>query len=84
MSTSTLRSVGGSVMMTIPKPMLDALGLSANDKVSLSVDGGRLVVERPRPVYTLAELIAQCDPSAEASDDMADWDKAEAVGREAI
>ncbi|MCX7325156.1 MAG: AbrB/MazE/SpoVT family DNA-binding domain-containing protein [Hyphomicrobiales bacterium] len=34
MLTSTLRSVGGSVMLTIPKAVLDVLGLGVNDKVT--------------------------------------------------
>jgi antitoxin ChpS len=85
MLTTTLRTVGGSVMMTIPKAVLDVLGLAVNDKVVLQVDAGRLLVEaRPRPKYALAELIAQCDTSAEASDELRGWDAAEPVGREAI
>lgn len=85
MLTSTLRTVGGSVMMTIPKAVLDVLGLGVNDKVALHVDAGRLLVEaRPRPKYSLAELIAQCDASAAVSDEMRAWDAAEPVGREVI
>jgi antitoxin ChpS len=85
MLTSTLRSVGGSVMLTIPKAALDMLGLGVNDKVSLHIDAGRLLVEaKSRPKYTLADLIAQCDPNAEASDVIGKWDAAEPVGREVI
>jgi antitoxin component of MazEF toxin-antitoxin module len=55
---SMLRTVGGSVMFAIPKPILDGLGLSANTHVGLSVSGGRLIVEpHPRPRYTLSELV---------------------------
>ncbi len=83
MLTSTLRNVGGSVMMAIPKSLLEGLGFSANEKVALSVDHGRLVVEaRSKPKYTLAELLAQCDPSVpEGADDQA-WYNMEPVGRE--
>lgn len=85
MLTSTLRTVGGSVMMAIPKSVLDGLGLATNEKVTLRIDAGRLVVEpRPRPRYTLAELMAQCDPHAEAQADIAEWDAATPVGREMI
>ncbi len=85
MLTSTLRTVGGSVMMTIPKAVLDVLGLGANDKVTLHVDAGRLMVEgRPRPKYSLAELLAQCDASAETADELQTWDAAEPVGREIL
>ena len=84
MITSTLRNVGGSVMLAVPKTLLDALGLSANTKVALSVDGGRLVVEkRPKPKYTLAELLAECDPDAPENPDEREWQEMEPAGREA-
>jgi antitoxin ChpS len=85
MLTSTLRTVGGSVMMAIPKPLLEGLGLAANEKVTLRIDAGCLVVEpRPRPKYSLAELMAQCDVSVPARDDLHDWDAAGPVGREVL
>lgn len=85
MLTSTLRSVGGSVMLTIPKAVLDVLGVGANDKVTLHVDGGRLLVEAPaRPKYALADLLAQCDANAAPSDEIVEWDAAEPVGREVL
>jgi antitoxin ChpS len=85
MLTSTLRTVGGSVMMTIPKAILEGLGLAANEKVALHIEHGRLVVEpRPRPRYALADLIAQCDPAAPGDSERQDWDKAEPVGREVL
>lgn len=85
MLTSTLRSVGGSVMMAIPKPVLDGLGLAPNTKVALRIEEGRLVVEpRPRPRYTLAELVAQCDADAPPSEEVRAWDEAEPVGGEIL
>jgi antitoxin ChpS len=84
MLTSTLRIVGGSVMLAIPKSVLDGLGLAANEKVELRLDQGRLVIEpRRRPKYTLDELVAQCVPS-EPSVEAQVWDEAEPVGREQI
>lgn len=85
MLTSTLRVVGGSIMMTIPKPVLEGLGLSANEKVALHIEHGRLVVEpRPRQRYALADLIAQCEPSAPDDEERRDWEAAEPVGREVL
>jgi antitoxin ChpS len=84
MITSTLRAVGGSVMMAIPKTLLDGLGLEANEKVQLSIEGNRLIVEpRPQPKYKLADLLAECDPSAAPHKDK-DWDEAPPVGREVL
>ena len=84
MIRSTLRKVGGSVMLAIPKALLEALGLSANARVALSVDQGRLVIEpRPRPKYTLADLLAECDPAAPESPEEREWEETEQAGREA-
>jgi antitoxin ChpS len=85
MATSTLRTVGGSVMMTIPKPLLETLGLAPNAKLDLTVEDGRLVaVPRPRPRYSLDELLAQCDPDAPLSDEEQAWLDAPPVGREVL
>ena len=85
MLTSTLRTVGGSVMLAIPKPVLEGLGLGPNEKVALRVEEGRLVVEpRPKPRYSLAELVAQCDLDAPVSEEARAWDEAPAVGGEAL
>ncbi len=82
MLIATLRNVGGSVMMAIPKPLLDGLGLTANTKVGLSVDHGRLIVEpQTKLKYTLAELVAQCDLSAPIACDTT-WEDLSPIGRE--
>jgi antitoxin ChpS len=71
--------------MTIPKPILDALGLASNEKVSLQIEDGRLIVgPRVRPRYALDDLIAQCNFGAEPNTETRDWDSAGPVGREAI
>jgi antitoxin ChpS len=85
MLMTTLRSVGGSVMFAIPKPILEGLGLSANTQVGLSVSEGRLIVDPiPRPRYTLAALIEQCDLSAPATQESQDWLDDLPIGREII
>jgi antitoxin component of MazEF toxin-antitoxin module len=54
------------VMLAVPPAILDMLHLRAGATVGVAVDGGRLVVEpNPRPRYTLDELLAQCDETAE-------------------
>jgi len=83
MLTATLRIVGGSVMLAIPRPVLDGLGMAANEKVALRIEEGRLVVEpRLKPRYTLAQLLAQCDETAPRDPELLEWDAAEPVGRE--
>ena len=85
MYTTNLRKVGGSVMLAVPPALLDVLHLGAGAKVGLAVDNGRLVVEpSTRPRYTLDELLAQCDPSADLTPQEREWLDAPAVGDEAI
>jgi antitoxin ChpS len=85
MATSTLRNVGGSVMMAIPKPVLDELGLSANTKLEVSAEGGNIVAKpQARPKYTLEELLAQCDLDAPWSEEEREWMNIPSVGNEII
>jgi antitoxin ChpS len=85
MHTTNLRKVGGSVMMVLPPAILDMLHLQAGATVGVRVEGGRLVVEpSPRPRYSLDELLAQCDASAEASAEDQDWLAGKPVGHELL
>ena len=80
-----LRKVGGSIMLAIPKPMLDALELAPDSAVGLSIKAGNLVVEpKRRRRYTLDELLAQCKPSAKRSREDRMWQTNSAAGRELI
>ena len=85
MYTTNLRKVGGSVMMAVPPAFLDLLHLQAGASVGMSIDSGRLVVEpKPRPRYTLAELLAASDYSQPQPPDQREWVDAPAVGSELI
>ena len=85
MHATNLRKVGGSVMLAVPPAILDMLHLQAGSRVGLVVDGGRLIVEpQPRTRYTLDELLAQCDPSAELTQEDMEWLEAGPVGRELV
>jgi antitoxin ChpS len=79
MHTATLRESGGSVIVTVPKAFLEALGWSAQSRVGMTVRDNQLVLERPK--YTLDELLADFDPDAYRADIEA-WDRAPPVGRE--
>jgi len=62
--TSKLRKVGGSVMLAVPPAILDLLNLQAGATVGVAVADGRLVVDpKPRPRYTLAELLVETQAS---------------------
>ena len=83
MHSTILRKVGGSIMLAVPPALLNVLQLKAGATVALAVDAGRLVVDpQPRPHYTLEELLAQCDSSAEPTAEDRVWLDGPAVGRE--
>lgn len=62
MHTATLRAVGGSVSVTLPRQMLRTLGLAAGASVAVTVEDGRLVLSPARPRYTLDELLKGMKP----------------------
>lgn len=80
-----LRKVGGSVMLAVPPPVLDMLELQPGARVGIAVEGGRLIVEpSTRRRYTLDELLAQCEPAADLSDEDREWLGAKPVGDELL
>lgn len=84
MHTTNLRKVGGSVMLAVPPALLDVLKLSPGTQVGMTLDKGRLIVEPQKPRYSLAELLAQCDPNAEISEEDSIWLNAIPVGKEEL
>ena len=85
MHTTTLRRVGGSVMLALPPALLDLLRLGAGASVGLTMEGERLVVQpRPTPRYTLDELLDASDPGGAREGDEEAWLGGPAVGRELI
>ena len=85
MHITNLRKVGGSIMLAVPPVILDLLHLHAGATVGLAVDHGRLVVEpTQRPHYSLDELLAQCDVTAEISEEDRAWLESKPVGSELL
>jgi antitoxin ChpS len=85
MHTTNLRKVGGSVMLAVPRAVLDVLGLRPGAKLGIAIERGRLVVEpAKRPRYTLDELLAQCDFKARRTKEDREWLNNQPVGRELI
>ena len=85
MHTTNLRKVGGSIMLAVPPAILDLLHLHAGATVGLAVERGRLVIEPTlRPRYSLDELLAQCDASAELSPEDRAWLDSKPVGSELL
>ena len=85
MYTTNLRKVGGSVMLAVPPAILDLLHLEAGTTVGLAVDGERLVVDpRPKPRYTLRELLAASDYTQPQPTDQREWVDAPSAGKELL
>ena len=85
MHTTSLRKVGGSVMLAVPPALLDVLHLTAGAKVGLAVDGGRLVIEpQARPRYALSDLLAECDEAAPLTTEDQEWTASKSAGDEVL
>jgi antitoxin ChpS len=86
MATVTLRTLGGSVVMAVPKQILGMMHLGAGSLVEVNMENGKLVVEpKAKPRYTLAELLAQCnDENMALAQEDRDWLAARPVGKEAL
>ncbi len=85
MHPTSLRKVGGSVMLAVPPAILDLLNLGAGDKVDIGVEDGRLIARpRARPGYSLDELLAQCEENAAPSAEDRAWIDAKPVGNELL
>ena len=85
MHTTSLRKVGGSIMLAVPPALLDLLKLGVGAKVEIDVENGRLIVEpKARPSYSLDELLAQCDETAAPSAEDHAWIDAKPVGNELL
>jgi antitoxin ChpS len=74
MHKTSLRRVGGSVMVAVPPAVLELLNLRVGSVVGLGVDGERLViVPQKKPRYTLDDLLAQFDPDVPISLEDRQW-----------
>ena len=85
MHTTSLRKVGGSIMLAVPPALLEPLKLRAGARVNISVEGERLIVApMTRPSYSLDELLAQCDETDAPSPEDRAWLDARPVGNELL
>jgi antitoxin ChpS len=85
MHTTTLRKVGGSIMLAVPPALLNLLRLKAGATVGVDVENGRLVIEpQSRPHYTLEELLAASNDTQPATAEESQWTDGPAKGRELL
>ena len=79
---ATLRKVGGSTMIALPPSVLDALGLKTGETIDIVAEEDRVVLRPIARRPTLADLLAQCDPTAPDEGDV--WTRERSLGDEAI
>jgi antitoxin ChpS len=86
MHKTSLRKVGESVMLVVPRAVLNVLRLQPGEKMGIAVERGRLVLEpQRRPHYTLDELLAQCNRKARRRrQDEQQWLESKPVGNELL
>jgi antitoxin ChpS len=80
MHSATLRAIGGSISVTLPRQMLRSLGLEAGSRVDVAMEDGRLILSPARPRYSLDDLLKgmrRGDMPAAGG-----WDTMPPVGRE--
>lgn len=74
---------GNSAAVRLPTELLRLLKVSLGDKLSVSVQPEGVLLKAARPSFALADLVAQCDPTAPEPADLAAWSHVKPVGREA-
>jgi len=78
-----LRKYGNSTVVVLPPSVLKDLGLTAGQAMSLNTNDQHQIVLSRKRKYVLADMIAQCNPKAPPPADLALWESAKPVGREA-
>ena len=82
MAIATLRKIGGSTCITIPKIFLDRLELDVGTIVDISLDGSGLRIEPQKPVYNLDDLLAATPSNVKLTEEERQWLDAEPAGKE--
>lgn len=80
MNTATLRAIGGSVTVTLPRPMLRQMGLEAGHEVEITSDGQSLTLAPVRKRYSLAQMLKGMRPGDMPT--AKGWDAEPPAGRE--
>jgi antitoxin component of MazEF toxin-antitoxin module len=65
MPTAKLRRSGGATIVSLPKALLEQIGLGPNASVDITLEGGRLIVV-PAAKQSLAEWLDTLEPLGEA------------------
>ena len=75
---------GNSIAIRLRRAVLIKTGLSIGVTVPNHAVRSALILGVSKPKYSLADLVAQCDPSVPLTADMKAWDQMQPVGLEKI
>lgn len=81
---TAIRKWDNSAAVRLPAALLRAAGLRRDREVAIRAEKGRLVIEPLPARYTLAELIAQCDPAALLTEEDRTWAQGAPTGPELV
>lgn len=85
MHTTSLRKVGGSIMLAVPPTLLEQLHLTAGSQVGVVVEKNQLVIKTlSKPKYNLSELLAKSDYTKARTTEDQEWLNGRAVGKEEL
>jgi antitoxin ChpS len=87
MDVLTIRKVGGSLMVALPKAAAERLGLRDRQRIAFEIKKGRIVLDPQayvRPKYKLSDLLAECDPNAPIPAEAQEWLDTPNVGAEIV
>ncbi|WP_250526958.1 PbsX family transcriptional regulator [Caballeronia sp. GAWG2-1] len=78
----SIRKQGNGAAVRLPAALLKGMKRTLGDKFNVEVCSEGIMPMPARREYSLEELLAQCDPKAPISDELADWNNPKPVGRE--
>ncbi len=74
------RQWGNGLAVRIPKPLVEEIGLHANDELEITVIDGRIVLSAKKASrYSLHDLLRGISPDTRPDE----WDTGRAIGHEA-
>jgi antitoxin ChpS len=79
-----LKKMGNSTALVMPPPVLKDLGIRVGQHLSLDTTADGKIVLTPKRKFVLADMIAQCDLTAEPPADLGLWAVAKPVGGEVL
>ena len=79
----SIQKWGNSAAVRLPTELLSQLKVKLGDKLAVDVRPEGAMLKPKRHSYALADLVAQCDPTAPMPADMAAWGEMKPAGREA-